>query len=736
MSVPISAKIALTGGLDFWHSHAVAEIGLPAVMLTDGPHGVRKQRGSTDHVGINDSEPATCFPPAVGLSSTWSREIIRKVGEALGSESRALGVAVLLGPGANIKRNPLCGRNFEYFSEDPYLTGELAAAYVEGVQSQGVGTSLKHFAANNQETDRMRRDSQVDERTLREVYLRGFGKVVQQAQPWTVMCSYNKVNGVHAAENHFLLTDVLRGEWGFEGFVVSDWGAVWSRVASLKAGLDLQMPADAGDGEKAVAAALEAGEIDEATIDQAYERIVKVLRRGAESVATATGEFDVDGHHALAREAAAQAVVLLSNDGVLPLARETKVAVIGEFARTPRYQGAGSSRVNPTRLDNALDAIRELAGHDVPFAPGFTTAPGQELADTAVADAVAIAKDADVVVMFLGLGEAHESEGYDRTTCDLPAEQLALLDEVLAVTSNVVVVLSNGSSVLVPFAARVRAVVEGWLLGQAGGPVLADVLYGVVNPSGKITETIPHRMQDVPSYTYFPGDPSGVVYGEGLFVGYRGYDARETDVAYPFGHGLSYTTFSYDDLAVALNGDALAVSLTVTNTGDRAGREIVQAYVSVPGSGVVRVPRELKGFTDVTLAAGQSLRITLTIPVTELSYWSRIDQAWVVEGGTYVVEVGASSRDLRLSGSVDLIGDQPVRKLSLSSTVGEVISNPTAAATIMGALGTLFGAGDDMDPELARMIMDIPLAAVAGFVGLGAAGMQTIVDEANAASGV
>ncbi len=737
MSVPIEKKIALTGGLNFWQANAVEEAGLPSVMLTDGPHGVRKQRGGSDHVGINDSEPATCFPPAVGLSSTWSREVVGEVGRALGVESRELGVAVLLGPGANIKRNPLCGRNFEYFSEDPFLTGELAAAYVNGVQSQGVGTSLKHYAANNQETDRMRRDSQVDERTLREVYLRGFGKVVKQAQPWTVMCSYNRVNGTFASENHFLLTEVLRDEWGFEGFVVSDWGAVWNRVNALKAGLDLQMPADGGDGEKAVTAALAAGEIDEATIDQAYERVLRVLKRGAESVATATGEFDADAHHRIARTAAEQAVVLLSNDGVLPLAASTTVAVIGEFARTPRYQGAGSSRVNPTRLDNALDAIRELADGDVVFAPGFTTAQGQELGDDPIGEAVAAARGAEVVLMFMGLGESHESEGYDRTTCDIPAEQMAVLDAVLAVNPNVVVVLSNGSTVLVPFASRVRAVVEGWLLGQAGGPALADVLYGVVNPSGKITETIPHRIQDVPSYPYFPGDPSGVVYGEGLFVGYRGYDAREIDVAYPFGHGLSYTTFAHSDLAVATTESGIDVSVTVANTGDRAGREVVQVYVAKDGSGVVRVPRELKGFADVTLEPGRSERLTIAIAVDELTYWSTIDQAWLVEPGAYTVQVGASSRDLRLTGSVDLEGDRPVRRLTLSSTVGEVMSNPAAGATVMGALGQLFGGGTgEMDPEMARMVMDIPLVAVAGFSGLGTQKMQQVIDEANAAAGV
>ncbi|HSN11371.1 MAG TPA: glycoside hydrolase family 3 N-terminal domain-containing protein, partial [Propionibacteriaceae bacterium] len=436
--IPLRSKVALTGGADFWHSHAVPEADLPQVMLTDGPHGVRKQAGATDHVGLNESVPATCFPPAVGLSSTWSRETLRQVGEALGEESKALGVGILLGPGVNIKRSPLCGRNFEYFSEDPYVAGELASAYVAGVQSKGVGTSLKHYAANNQETDRMRRDSQVDERTLREIYLDAFHKVVTRSQPWTVMCSYNKVNGTFVSENHFLLTEVLRDEWGFEGLVVSDWGAIHDRVAALTAGLDLEMPANAAH-EAGVMAALESGDLDESVVDRAYGNVERVLRRAAASVEGADGVFDVDGHHALARRAAEQCIVLLSNDGVLPLATDTVVGVVGEFARTPRYQGAGSSRVQPTRLDNALDRISEIVGHEVPFAPGFTTDPKNPVSDGAHDEAVEVAARADVVLLFLGLGENHESEGYDRTTADLPAEQLALLDDILAVNTNVVV---------------------------------------------------------------------------------------------------------------------------------------------------------------------------------------------------------------------------------------------------------------------------------------------------------
>lgn len=724
------AAIALTGGADFWTTPAIPEAGLPAVMLTDGPHGVRKQAGSSDHIGINDSVPATCFPPAVGLATTWNRDLVVEVGTALGEECRALKVGVLLGPGINIKRSPLCGRNFEYFSEDPYVSGELGAALVAGIQSQGIGTSLKHFAANNQETDRMRRDSQVDMRTLREVYLRGFQKVVTTAKPWTVMCSYNRVNGVFASENHFLLTEVLRGEWGFDGFVVSDWGAVQDRVRALKAGLDLEMPANPAHAA-GVVAALESGDIDAGTIDTAYGRVERILKLAQASLDGAPDTFDVDAHHALARKAAEQSIVLLSNDGVLPLAPQTKVAVVGEFARTPRYQGAGSSRVNPTRLDNALDAIAAIVGHEVPFAPGFSTDARKPVAEGAVDEAVAVAKDADVVLVFLGLGESHESEGYDRTTCDLPAEQLTLLDEILAVNSNVVVVLSNGSSVLVTsFKDRVRAIVEGWLLGQAGGPATADVLYGVVNPSGKITETIPYWLEDVPSFLHFPGDTNGVRYGEGLFVGYRGYDAMGTDVAYPFGHGLSYTTFGYSDLAVEATQGGLSVAVTVTNTGERAGREVVQAYVSVDQSAVVRVPRELKGFADVTLEPGASGRVEIQIPTSELAFWSLADDAWVVETGSYTVAVGSSSRDLALEVSVDVAGTEPVRAVTLNSTIREALAVP-GFPELMAQLtaGLPFG---DLDPDMEKMMMDTPLAALIGFAGIPAEQVEGMLAGLNA----
>lgn len=729
-TVPLETKVALTSGADFWNTRAVPEADLPAVMVTDGPHGVRKQAGAADHIGLNDSIPSTCFPPAVAQAATWNRALVEEVGVALGQEARALGVGVLLGPGVNLKRSPLCGRNFEYYSEDPFITGALGTAFVNGVQSEGVGTSLKHFAANNQETDRMRRDSQIDERTLRELYLRAFGTIVRDAKPWTVMCSYNMVNGVFAAENRFLLTELLRAEWGFEGFVVSDWASVKNPVASLQAGLDLAMPADP-DHARAVLTAIEEARLDSSVVDTAFERVSRVLRR---AVATLEGErpaLAVDQHHALARRVAEQSIVLLENDGILPLSADANVALIGEFARTPRYQGAGSSRVNPTRLDSALDAIQSLLGRTVPFAPGFTTEPARPAPADAHQTAVSTARDADNVIVFLGLGENHESEGYDRETLDLPVEQLALLDDILAVNPNVVVVLSNGATVLVPFAAQVRAVVESWLLGQAGGLAIADMLFGVVAPSGKLTETIPLRLEDVPSHPFFPGDKTGVRYGEGLFVGYRGYDQRDDAVAYPFGHGLSYTSFAYSDLSVTAAGDDLDVAVTVSNVGPRAGREVVQVYVAVDGSQGARPPRELKGFTDVFLDPGASQRATVRIAADDLAYWDVTSGQWEIEPGEYTVSVGGSSRDLPVSSAVTLRGTFAAQPLTIDATFAEAVAFPGFLEAL--AEGSLDGM--PTEPDDARMMASIPLWSLAILFGAGRADMEALLAKVNAAAG-
>ena len=730
----LEEKASLTSGADFWTTKAVDRVGIRSVMMTDGPHGLRKQAGGTDHLGLASSVPATCFPPAVGIGSSWDPELIERVGAAIGVEAAIEDVAVVLGPGINIKRSPLCGRNFEYFSEDPIVSGVLGAASVRGVQSQGVGTSLKHFAANNQEFDRMRVSSDVDPRPLREIYLRGFERVVKDASPWTVMCSYNKLNGVWTSEDPWLLTSVLRDDWGFDGLVVSDWGAVNDRVAGVAAGLDLEMPASGGRTDRQLVDAVRAGTLDEGVLDTAAGRAIELVRKAGERPALA-GPLDVEAHHALAREAAGRSIVLLKNDGaLLPLAPAQNVAVIGAFATEPRFQGAGSSLINPTRVDAALDALRAVGGESVSHAAGFAVDGGAvaasgRSADELRAEAVAVAAAADVAVVFLGLPAAEESEGFDREHIDLPAVQLALLDAVLEANPRTVVVLSNGGVVALPFADRVPVIVESWLLGQAGGSAVADVLYGGVNPSGKLTETVPARLEDNPSFGNFPGEFGHVRYGEGLLVGYRWYDAKGLAVTFPFGHGLSYTTFEYGAATAQINaaGD-IAVRLDVTNAGDRDGREVVQAYVARAGSVVQRAPRELKAFASVPLAAGETRTVELVVRREDLAYWDvRVDR-WVVEGGEYTVDVAASSRDIRSSAAVQVDGDDVLVPLTLNSSIGDVVAHPIAGPIVMGALGGFLGelSGADSsaasmmpnDEAMEKMMASFPIGRLIGFPGV------------------
>lgn len=754
----LEEKASLLSGQDFWTTQPVTRDGaagsagsaavVPSVMVTDGPHGLRKQADSPDHLGLGSSVPATCFPTAVTLGSTWDPALVRRVGEALGRETRANDVAVLLGPGINIKRSPLNGRNFEYLSEDPVIAGELGAALVAGVQSQGVGTSLKHFAANNQEADRMRVSADVDERTLREIYLAGFERVVERAQPWTVMCSYNRINGVYASQNHWLLTEVLRDEWGFAGLVMSDWGAVRDRVAGVAAGLDLEMPASGGRTDAEVVAAVRDGSLDEAVVDVAARRVLQLVARSLPAL-DAPGTYDADAHHALAREAAAAGTVLLTNapaDGapLLPLASGDGVAVVGELARSPRYQGAGSSQVNPTRLDDALTALRTATGAEVPFAAGYTV-DGADLGsgtdeEALRAEAVEVARAAGTVLVFLGLPASYESEGFDREHLDLPAGQVALLEAVAAVNPRVVVVLANGSAVSVaPWQHLAPAVVEGWLGGQAGGSGVVDVLLGTVNPAGRLAETLPLRLADNPSYGNFPGELGHVRYGEGILVGYRWYDARQADVAYPFGHGLSYTTFAYDGVAAEVLGSAaghvadgdpvVRVRARVTNTGERAGAEVVQVYVGDPAAQVLRPERELKAFAKVDLAPGEVRELTFDLTARDLAYWHPVLRRWVVEGGEFVVSVGASSRDLRGSATVVVDGDDVRLPLAELSTVAEAIDHPVVGPRIDALVH-----GGAVADDMLGMIGDMPLAVVAdfGLAGLDRAGLQALLSEANA----
>ncbi|GAT74595.1 beta-glucosidase [Microbacterium sp. HM58-2] len=724
MSEPTSAraadltleeKAALTSGADFWTTKGIERVGIPSLMLTDGPHGLRKQGGATDHLGLAGSIPATCFPPAVGLSASFDPELAERIGVALGNESAIEDVAVILGPGINIKRSPLCGRNFEYMSEDPIVSGVMGAALVRGIQSQGVGSSLKHYAANNQETDRLRVSSDVDPRTLREIYLRGFQRVVEDAQPWTVMCSYNRINGVYASEDPWLLTQVLRDEWGFEGIVVSDWGAVSDRVAGVAAGMDLEMPGSGGRTDAEIVAAVREGRLAESALDTVADRLIDLARK-AQTRPAASGPLDAAAHHALAREAAGRSIVLLKNEGgILPLRRTANLAVIGEFARTPRYQGAGSSQINPTRVDSALDEIRHKCTGGVTFAAGFTIgeeAPAAEEAAALRDEAVAAAASADTVVLFLGVPAHEESEGFDRTHIDLPAAQLELLDAIREVNGDIVVVLSNGGVVALPFADRVPAILEAWLLGQAGGGGTADVLFGAVNPSGRLAETIPLRLEDTPAYGSFPGEHGHVHYGEGLLVGYRWYDARRMDVAYPFGHGLSYTSFAYGAAAAATTAEGdVVVTVPITNTGPRAGREVVQVYVSVPGSSVQRAPRELKAFSSVEIEPGRTAQVSLRIRRADLAYWDvRVDR-WIVEGGDYVIEVGASSRDIRTTTSVHLEGEKVTLPATLNSSIEEMLDDPVVGAELRASIEEKFGA----DSQLLKLLGNFPVGRLDGF---------------------
>jgi beta-glucosidase len=776
----LEEKASLCSGHDFWTTQEISAHGIPSVMVIDGPHGLRKVEGSPEGFGLSASVPATCFPTASALASTWDPALLERIGAALGAECRQEGVAVLLGPGVNMKRSPLCGRNFEYFAEDPVLAGVLGAALVSGVQSQGVGTSVKHFAANNQETDRMRVSADVDERTLREIYLPAFERIVTLSAPWTVMCAYNRLNGVYTSEDPWLLTSVLREEWGFDGLVMSDWGAVSDRVASLAAGLDLEMPGPGGDAR--LVAAVRSGALSEKVLDSAVLRILGLLDRVLPGLDDG-GSYDAAVHHSLARSAAGQAVVLLKNESLaddspaLPLDRAAlrSLACIGAFFAAPRYQGAGSSRVNPTRLDIPLDEIRALAGSvDVRYAAGFSLS--DDVVDPELmAEAAATASGSDRTVVFLGLPPRAESEGYDRAGIGLPANQLALLDAVLATGSEVVVLLANGSVVsLEPWHDSAVAILECWLAGQGAGGAVADVLFGEVNPSGKLAETMPLAESDGPAYLNFPGERGHVRYGEGVFVGYRGYDKLGTEVRYPFGHGLSYTTFGYSDLDVtvldaavldaavldAVDGLDTAAGLvrvraTITNTGPVPGAEVVQVYVGDPVASVPRPPRELKAFAKVALLPGESQTLQWELTTRDFSYFDVALGAWKLEGGEFTIDVAASSRDLRLSATITLPDDGQCRKLDAGSTLSEWLAHPVggplltkrvlepllnaaggagvAVADGTGAADGSSGAGQ-IDGTMLQMASSIPLIRLGRFPGLPLTPefLEELLAEANA----
>ena len=650
----LEEKASLCSGKNFWELKEIERLGLKSHMLTDGPHGLRKQEGKADHVGINKSVPAACFPTAAATACSFDPELLYEMGEALGEKCIRENVSVILGPGINIKRNPLCGRNFEYFSEDPYLAGELASALVDGIQSKGVGTSLKHFAANNQETARMVCDSVVDERALREIYLSAFERVVRKSRPWTVMCSYNKLNGTYASENKWLLSDVLRDEWGFDGVVVSDWGATAGIVNGIRAGLNLEMPYSGPVNAKRICKAVEKGELAADELDRCVTSIVELyLKAQQDKKPSARTEED---DHRLARKVAVQSMVLLKNNGILPLNKEDNVAFIGQMAKKPRYQGTGSSRINPSFLDNAYDEAVK-AGYRVAYADGYLL-DGKDENEDKLKEAVEVAGSSDKVVVFAGLPDEYESEGFDRTSLKMPEEQLKLINAVAKVNKNVIVVLHCGGPVELPWKDDVAAILLAYLSGQAGGSATVDLLWGKENPSGKLAETWPVSLESCPSYKYFPGNLKSVEYRESIYVGYRYYDAVGAEVNYPFGYGLSYTAFDYSNLVIEKMGEnEFTVRVDVENTGDCFGREVVQLYVAKPDSAIFRAPRELKGFAKAALDPGEKKTVTFRLNKDSFRYYNVKTGSFCIEGGTYLICIGRNSRDMVLEAEVDVIGD-------------------------------------------------------------------------------
>jgi beta-glucosidase len=708
-TLTLEEKAALVGGRDVWTTVPVEREGIPSIWMSDGPHGLRRTTASDGLFGAG-TMPSTCFPTAVLLAASWDRDLVRRVGAAIGTEARSGDVQVVLGPGVNIKRSPLGGRNFEYFSEDPFLAGELAAAFIDGVQSTGVGTSLKHYAANSQELDRMNVDARMDERTLREIYLPAFEAAVKRAQPWTVMCSYNRLNGIHASQHRKLLTTILRDEWGFEGLVVSDWGAVNDRVAGVKAGLDLEMPGSGAENVVLVAGAVRDGILATAELDRAATNVIALALAG-EANRDRAATFDEDAHHALAREAAAASVVLLKNDrSVLPLRDDLKrIAVIGRFAKRPRIQGAGSSRVNPTRTDNAWDELSTAyGGATLTFAEGYGA--DSAIDDVRIREAVEAARGAEVALVFAGVPAGFEAEGQDRSGLGLPLAHDALIEAVLAEQPNTVVILTAGSAVASPWMERAPAIVFAGLAGQGGAHGVGSVLRGDVCPSGRLAETFPARIEDTSAFHDFPGRDQVLNYGDGVFVGYRWHDARAIAPLFAFGHGLSYTSFEYADLRVMrVTGQAAEVSVVVRNTGPVGGAEVVQLYVRDVASTVARPPQELKGFEKVWLGTGEEATVTFALDSRAFSSWDEWSHGWVVERGEFEIRVGASSRDIRLTATLELEGDEPRRALTRLSPIRDVLAAPGGMDALRALTGREPGQGGLIDAP------DVPVIKVATF---------------------
>lgn len=675
----LEEKAAMCSGADFWHTEAVERLGIPASMVSDGPHGLRKQDDKADHLGVNESIKAVCFPAGCGTAASFNRELLKEMGEAIGNECQAEGVSVILGPAVNIKRSPLCGRNFEYYSEDPCLATEIAGALIHGVQSKNVGTSIKHFLANNQETRRLSSDSRVDERTLHEIYLAAFEGAVTKEKPWTVMCSYNRINGTYAAENHKYLTEVLRDQWKFDGYVMSDWGAVNNRVADLKAGLDLEMPASGGTNDELIVRAVQSGALEESVVDTAVERILNIVFRYEEH-RDKTAVFDRDKDHELARKVAQETIVLLKNEGVLPLEEKKQIAFIGKYVKKPRYQGGGSSHINSHKVTAAWDVIKDMP--NISYAQGFVDDKDQT-DEALLEEAVQTAAKADVAVIFAGLPDSFESEGYDRTHMRMPDCQNELIAKVAAVRPNTIVVLHNGSPVEMPWADQVKGIVEAYLGGQAVGGAVCDILFGKVNPSGRLPETFPKKLEDNPSYLSYIGEGDMVEYREGIFVGYRYYDKKKMDVLFPFGYGLSYTAFDYSNLRVDKkkfkDTDTVTVTVDVTNTGKMAGKEVVQLYVADKESTVIRPEKELRDFAKVELMPGETKTVSFTLGKRAFAYYNTTIHDWHVETGEFVIQIGRSSRDIVLQETVTVESTVKIPFVyTTDTTLGDVMKNPKA----------------------------------------------------------
>lgn len=727
----LEEKAALCSGKNFWHLQTPERLGIEPVMVSDGPCGIRKQADAADHLGLNASVPATSYPTGSCMACSFDRALFRESGVTLGHACQAEQLSVLLGPAANIKRSPLCGRNFEYLSEDPYLTGELAASYIDGVQSQNVGVSLKHFAVNNQEYHRMSSDSVVDERALREIYLAGFETAVRRAKPWTVMCSYNRVNGTYAAENKRLLTEILRDEWGFDGYVVSDWGATTAeRVKCLEAGLDLEMPGKNAANDRQLVEAVQNGTMDEKVLDTAAERILTVVLKYLDHKKPET-VIDFEADHEKARKIAAESMVLLKNDGILPLKKDAKVAFVGEFARAPRFQGGGSSNVNAYKVTSALEAAETMGLH-VSFAPGYATKTPEPDA-ALLEEAAKTAEAADVAVVFVGITDAMESEGFDRRTLSMPENHEALVAAVSKVQKNTVVVVMCGGCITMPWLSDVRGVLYAYLGGEAVGPATLDLLFGDANPSGKLAESFPKRLEDNPSYLYYFGDEQNrTEYREGIFVGYRYYDKKNIDVLFPFGYGLSYTTFEYSDLrldkAEMLDTDTLTVTVKVKNTGAVRGKEVVQLYVGMPQSRTIRPEKELRGFEKVELAPGEEKTVSFTLSKRAFAYYRTDIADWYAESGDYVIMAAKSSRDVACTATVRVTSTTEIKRVyTMNSTVEEIMESPVGREFIgkMIASSGLVPSDASEGPNLGEgtaqmmeiMMREMPLRSLLAFGG-------------------